>query len=129
MNWYKVSFPITEKEHPHHYTDIAHPKYDNWQRTNPDDTFVLWVINDKWHFSKKQLQGKSSGFTHGYLREKGYFNWNSVKASGRYDPQKQIASLTLHKRYPNPKMNEYIIKKITQILDKEFDNPAITLYD
>lgn len=129
MNWYKIAFPITEKnQYQKNYSDVGH-FFDQYEDVNV--VVVLWAIDSAGQFYKYEEKSAPEGknnlrVTHGDLIAKGIFPEDFI-ATGRYVPDEYITSLNISPYHGMMKKRE-ITNIAEEILDREFGSPKILEY-
>lgn len=111
MNWYK-QIKIAVNGLKPNYLHIGH-----------DEHGVMWAINDKWEFFAKSVRNEYE--THMSLGFPG--PWI---ASGRYDPNRHMASLGIEPEdFPSLIHRRSIIERIISILNRKLNHPEIFVYE
>lgn len=123
MNWYrKIAFPVTE-ENPRelglNYTDFGHDF--NPTRLKP---YILWYIDLDWDIHAKKISHKISTHDDWKFEERENLSlMNNSISQGRFDPQTHTATIGFI--HPSNETIRETQKKVYQLLDMEFNNPAI----
>jgi len=134
MNWYRViklALPVVNVPREMDYTDIGH--YDKMEHFRFDKVVqeILWTIDYNFDIKTIPVTDMNIGTIHDYAFDLdfSYRSKDSI-ASGRYIKHrdgsgKTSVAINVDPDTTNPRSMEYIKKQVSNILDREFNNPAI----
>ena len=118
MNWYKIAFPLVSRPQDREYGESEY--YDIGHRGMKN---TLWFVDSNFGLHTKGMPGVHEGWDEFQAASGAIAGWGRCTRN-RFIRGREC-SLSLNKG-GSPQRTEYYRKKLTQILDKNFDNPKIT---
>lgn len=122
MNWYKISHPLMQRNRNLQYTDIGHKK---------DSKAIMFIITKNFKLIEKEIINPDYNDTNDNFNSLKHEKWienlgisgDNIVATGRYDPESNMASVIYFYSYIT--QQDYTSAKIAKLLDKRFGNPTI----